>query len=1472
MSAPEIDGRSDMTREERIKAFYDYLSEHAFDALDNAMPWNPRDFYSTWLSFYGLHPGPIGPQSSSAMLTTSGDTLQSVSLSGLDVSYDMGSRLIGQRMTRVGDGQSIFFADQASGWSLDGGVPYIRLSYFPVDQQVNLQVCNGGTCTYRSACTYLRRGSLHMGGEIFEFVSEGSDLQCKLTGSVTVGSAAPPPSCLAPSGCTPSLDAVRFRSVRGGMIFDLSGAVPILYLRDGTKFVMNGSTQSAWNNPLDWPSTQGTTIADYGPSMSISPNGEITRYAWVNGTANRQIFQITDSRGRVKSWDPGNEFLKPRAGDTWTSTWTVPGPQGVPQVHSIHWTAMSYDPRAAFPELVSDPSLKNFCTNFFNSTFDMCAPVTVGMITSIGLPDGRSYQFGYGPFLNLVSATNRDGAVIQWDYGDPSNNLPGGNDFVQAFVTPVFNRGTDPPLWNYAWAGRMQSRAPIAARSYPMGLTGPVLRSTKTSFCEPLAAPLSGCKLFWTTIVRADGSVEKFARTPAANAAGGLMPSTVVAHEIWPVGAGAPIEATYGGDPATGLPWTVAENSGGFNDILGLHINPRPTRTQTLRDGIVKTEVYSYDTAAVTAASSHSWDPAVASAGASAPWSNGNATLAVLQDTNGTAIRKTSTTYLAAPAYVNQSMTHLPLSTVLMDAAGNVVTREDFGYDENPVAPSGQTGLDATYTTAARGNVTSTTNYKTPASATGPVTARAWYYDNGTVQKTQSPVDHAAGRFTTTTTFANAGGWQCPVNPLPTTIATNALGQSIASVSDCWSGLALSITDPNGAKTCNQYDWLGRLVEMAAPGDTLTALPAAATGASCSVTSIPLCGASCNSCTVCRADPQCLAPPTDPCNAGGRSCAQGNWSKSVALTAACFDCGSTPNTCTVTDPSVCGLASGGYLRDPGCATAAGTAVGNGGAGPTAWTEYFPFGVQGTSYFQARTLLHAKDGTADGRTSKTFVDGAGRTLETCSEIDPSTSSGAGTNTEACHYFTYDAMGRAYQISTPFYATTGTTAAAALPAGSYSQSCYDALGRMTGAGLIWAGSWTCGGSPPATSLATLTSYARSGNNAVTLVTDPRGAQSSTSTNLLGQTVEVDQYKCAGSPCSATTGTPIVTTLQYDVAGRLLKTLDPGNNAMTFTYDGLGRKLTMDDPDMGHWAYAYDDNGNVTQQTDARQNTISIYYDPLDRPLVKDLPPAGPGPEDEVATYDGNFPVCSAMPCASSYSAGNLSAVCCDDRNPATADSCDPATVTCNARASSVVNSCTPGATRVSPCGDCGTSNDTCGPDGLWVSGACAGAGGQRTAVCGNCGTEIDTCGATGSWVAGACAGQGVCAPGSQRSFACGPCATETDTCSASCQWSGSCTGAGVCTPGTSLILGTCSDAQGNPGHTTETCSASCQYGASSCVVCTPGTTGGCDDLGICSSCSGTCTPGHHTCSSAGAWGTCLGARCTQPCVGSRCIIQP
>ncbi|THB77448.1 MAG: hypothetical protein D3926_15310, partial [Desulfobacteraceae bacterium] len=63
------------------------------------------------------------------------------------------------------------------------------------------------------------------------------------------------------------------------------------------------------------------------------------------------------------------------------------------------------------------------------------------------------------------------------------------------------------------------------------------------------------------------------------------------------------------------------------------------------------------------------------------------------------------------------------------------------------------------------------------------------------------------------------------------------------------------------------------------------------------------------------------------------------------------------------------------------------------------------------------------------------------------------------------------------------------------------------------------------------------------------------------------------------------------------------DPLENI--FEYDTLGRKIRMNDPDLGEWIYTYDKNGNLDTQTDSRGITLTFYYDELNRLTQKYYP---------------------------------------------------------------------------------------------------------------------------------------------------------------------------------------------------------------------------------------------------------------------------
>lgn len=108
-----------------------------------------------------------------------------------------------------------------------------------------------------------------------------------------------------------------------------------------------------------------------------------------------------------------------------------------------------------------------------------------------------------------------------------------------------------------------------------------------------------------------------------------------------------------------------------------------------------------------------------------------------------------------------------------------------------------------------------------------------------------------------------------------------------------------------------------------------------------------------------------------------------------------------------------------------------------------------------------------------------------------------------------------------------------------------------------------------------------------------TDPDGASKTEVKDYLGRVIEVIEH---------TDSSDQVTTYEYNAAGNLLTVTNHIGNTTIISYDTLGRKIAMDDPDMGHWVYAYDANGNLISQTDAKDQTVTFDYDELDRMVSK------------------------------------------------------------------------------------------------------------------------------------------------------------------------------------------------------------------------------------------------------------------------------
>jgi len=231
------------------------------------------------------------------------------------------------------------------------------------------------------------------------------------------------------------------------------------------------------------------------------------------------------------------------------------------------------------------------------------------------------------------------------------------------------------------------------------------------------------------------------------------------------------------------------------------------------------------------------------------------------------------------------------------------------------------------------------------------------------------------------------------------------------------------------------------------------------------------------------------------------------------------------------------------------------------------------------------------GLATILTTATYFDGLGRTIK-------KESTGPDGKTVVTEV-QYDSRGAVRQKSSPYFKTLESVT------GRWAITNYDALGRVV---RIDRPDSTRG-------LACFTDW-------VTVTIDAADHRKRETKDAYGRTVRVDEYQSTVSTCDTTVGTPYATTTyQYDVQGNLLAVTDAKGNISTMTYDTLGRKTAMHDPDMGNWSYLYDAAGNLTKQTDAKGQVLWFQYDALNRRVQKDFATQKTfGAGDVRYTYDG------------------------------------------------------------------------------------------------------------------------------------------------------------------------------------------------------------------------------------------------------------
>ena len=242
-----------------------------------------------------------------------------------------------------------------------------------------------------------------------------------------------------------------------------------------------------------------------------------------------------------------------------------------------------------------------------------------------------------------------------------------------------------------------------------------------------------------------------------------------------------------------------------------------------------------------------------------------------------------------------------------------------------------------------------------------------------------------------------------------------------------------------------------------------------------------------------------------------------------------------------------------------------------GDSPAAPTKSF---IYDPSRSPAKTVVQTRCVHGSSHVSSTYVffDGFGRAVQTRQQSENS-----GRQVVSSKSFNF--LGKVENEWLPYLDAQSDSYTAPDRDGSKVRYEYDVMGRVTR--MVYPGG------------ACVT--AAHSDWAITTV-DANGNRMRKTYDAYGRLVKIEEFN--GSDVYAT-------AYSYDAMGNLIRIVDAKGNVTTMTYDSLGRRTSLSDPDMGEWLYWYDANGNMIAERDAKGEVVHYVYDPLNRLVKKDYP---------------------------------------------------------------------------------------------------------------------------------------------------------------------------------------------------------------------------------------------------------------------------
>jgi RHS repeat-associated protein len=274
--------------------------------------------------------------------------------------------------------------------------------------------------------------------------------------------------------------------------------------------------------------------------------------------------------------------------------------------------------------------------------------------------------------------------------------------------------------------------------------------------------------------------------------------------------------------------------------------------------------------------------------------------------------------------------------------------------------------------------------------------------------------------------------------------------------------------------------------------------------------------------------------------------------------------------------------------------------------PTTAYEYYWTNTAGSKW--TNVIYRANAGSPDTLWETHCYDGFGRQIQVRTPFTAGSHSVVDTN--------YDTRGLRQSVTNPYEEFSGGCSAPS-PSAPRTTYAYDPLGGVSQVT-----------NPDGTSVTV------DRNGLTTTAIDENGHKKAGVADAFGRTVKVEEYT-GTAPTFALYAT---TLYSYDLLGNLKEVRAaaglPLENVTTMTYDMLGRKTAMSDPDAGSWQYAYDVAGNLIEEVGPEGAHSGRTYDALNRQTSRwYVSPSNPVVQ---FTYDSYDP---ASPCSGSTAVGRL-----------------------------------------------------------------------------------------------------------------------------------------------------------------------------------------------------------------------------------------